>query len=51
LFFRSLGFKAVAILRDYYEDAVEDAYLMQYVCPDAQEAASDGDAARWRQAG
>ena len=30
LFFRSLGFRAVSVLRDYYEDTTEDAYLMQY---------------------
>lgn len=29
-FFRSGGFRAVTILRSYYEDAPEDAYLMQY---------------------
>ena len=30
LFFRSLGFKAVSVLRDFYDDTTEDAYLMQY---------------------
>ncbi|MBI3465076.1 MAG: ribosomal protein S18-alanine N-acetyltransferase [Planctomycetes bacterium] len=30
LFFRSLGFRAVSVLRDYYDDTPEDAYLMQY---------------------
>lgn len=30
LFFRSLGFRAVSLLRDFYEDTTEDAYLMQY---------------------
>ncbi|MEM7316575.1 MAG: ribosomal-protein-alanine N-acetyltransferase RimI, partial [Planctomycetota bacterium] len=30
LFFRSGGFKAVSVLRDFYEDTVEDAYMMQY---------------------
>ena len=30
LFFKSIGFKAVSVLRDFYEDSVEDAYLMQY---------------------
>jgi len=30
MFFRNLGFKAVAVLRDYYDDTVEDAYVMQY---------------------
>lgn len=30
LFFRSLGFRAISVLRDYYDDTTEDAYLMQY---------------------
>ncbi len=30
LFFRSLDFRAVSVLRDYYDDTVEDAYVMQY---------------------
>jgi [ribosomal protein S18]-alanine N-acetyltransferase len=30
LFFRSCGFRAVSVLRDFYEDTPEDAYLMQY---------------------
>ncbi|MDX1962452.1 MAG: ribosomal protein S18-alanine N-acetyltransferase [Pirellulales bacterium] len=30
LFFKSCGFRAVNVLRDYYEDTTEDAYLMQY---------------------
>src|SRR5262245_40362969 len=30
LFFRSQDFKAVKVLRDYYEDSGEDAYLMEY---------------------
>jgi ribosomal-protein-alanine N-acetyltransferase len=30
LFFRSCGFRAVSVLRDFYEDTTEDAYLMQY---------------------
>jgi len=30
LFFRSQGFKAVSILRDFYDDTVEDAYVFQY---------------------
>lgn len=29
LFFHKLGFKAVAVLADYYEDTTEDAYLMR----------------------
>ena len=30
VFFRSQGFRAVSVLRDYYEDTTEDAYLMQF---------------------
>jgi ribosomal-protein-alanine N-acetyltransferase len=30
LFFRSQGFKAVRVLRGFYEDSGEDAFLMQY---------------------
>lgn len=32
-FFRSCGFKAVTVLRSYYEDSPEDAYLMQWRLP------------------
>jgi ribosomal-protein-alanine N-acetyltransferase len=30
LFFRRLGFQAVTVLKDFYEDTVEDAYSMLY---------------------
>ena len=30
LFFKSLGFRAISVLRDFYNDTTEDAYLMQY---------------------
>lgn len=30
LFFRDLGFRAISVLRDHYDDTVEDAYLMEY---------------------
>jgi [ribosomal protein S18]-alanine N-acetyltransferase len=30
LFFRNLNFRAVSVLRDFYDDTTEDAYLMQY---------------------
>lgn len=30
VFFRDNGFRAVSILRDYYDDTTEDAYIMQY---------------------
>jgi [ribosomal protein S18]-alanine N-acetyltransferase len=29
LFFREVGFQAVSVLRDYYQDTDEDAYVMQ----------------------
>ncbi len=40
LFFRKLGFRAVSVLRDFYDDTTEDAYLMQftYQPADAEEA-------------
>ena len=30
LFFRSLGYRAISVLKDFYQDTTEDAYLMQY---------------------
>lgn len=30
IFFRENGFRAVSVLKDYYEDTPEDAYMMQY---------------------
>jgi ribosomal-protein-alanine N-acetyltransferase len=30
MFFKNLEFRAVSLLRDYYDDTVEDAYVMQY---------------------
>ena len=30
VFFRTLGFRAISVLRDFYEDTVEDAYLMEF---------------------
>ena len=30
VFFRENGFRAVSVLKDYYEDTPEDAYMMQY---------------------
>src|SRR5690349_4720827 len=32
LFFRAVGFRAVSVLRKFYEDTPEDAYLMQFRC-------------------
>jgi ribosomal-protein-alanine N-acetyltransferase len=34
LFYRSQGFKAVRVLRCFYEDTGEDAYLLQYRLPE-----------------
>ena len=31
VFFRNIGFRAISVLRDYYDDTVEDAYVMQYL--------------------
>jgi len=30
LFFRKLGFRVISLLRDFYDDTPEDAYLFQY---------------------
>ena len=38
LFFRSVGFRATSVLKDFYQDTTEDAYLMEY-CVEAQPAA------------
>ena len=35
LFFRTLGYRAISVLKDFYQDTTEDAYLMQYVLPSA----------------
>ena len=32
VFLRGLGFKAISVLKGFYEDTPEDAYLMQYRC-------------------
>lgn len=39
IFFRSLGYRATSVLKDFYEDTTEDAYLMQYSLQAAQEMA------------
>ena len=31
LFFRTLGFLATSVLKDFYQDTTEDAYLMEYL--------------------
>ena len=38
LFFRDLGFRAISVLRDFYDDTTEDAYLMQYRYRAAEES-------------
>jgi len=30
MFFKKQGFRAISVLRDFYDDTTEDAYLMQY---------------------
>ncbi|MCS7167576.1 MAG: ribosomal protein S18-alanine N-acetyltransferase [Gemmatales bacterium] len=37
LFFKALGFQAIRVLRGYYSDTGEDAYVMQYRLPDLAE--------------
>jgi [ribosomal protein S18]-alanine N-acetyltransferase len=32
LFFKKVGFRAITVLRSYYEDSPEDAYVMQFHC-------------------
>jgi ribosomal-protein-alanine N-acetyltransferase len=47
LFFKILGFKAISVLRDFYEDTTEDAYLMQYrYRPTAEELEMDEEEVR-----
>jgi ribosomal-protein-alanine N-acetyltransferase len=43
LFVRSCGFRAVSVLRDFYEDTPEDAYLMQYRFRGEESAAFVGE--------
>ena len=39
LFFRSVGFRATSVLRDFYDDTTEDAYRMEFLYqPTADEA-------------
>jgi len=38
LFFQKQGFRATSVLRDYYEDTSEDAYAMEYLLLEEQEA-------------
>jgi ribosomal-protein-alanine N-acetyltransferase len=44
IFFRENGFRAVSVLRSYYADTPEDAYLMQFrYRAERQSAAASGD--------
>ena len=38
LFFRSLGFRATGVLRNFYEDSTEDAFMMQLQSVTPEEA-------------
>lgn len=44
LFFRSLGFRAISVLKDFYNDTTEDAYLMHYLV--AAQAAAEASPRR-----
>jgi [ribosomal protein S18]-alanine N-acetyltransferase len=50
LFFKSLGFKAISVLRDFYVDTTEDAYLMQFRMTDSVAPAASNTEGR-RKAG
>ena len=39
VFFRSLGYRAITVLKDFYEDSTEDAYLMQFLSAEAASVA------------
>jgi ribosomal-protein-alanine N-acetyltransferase len=41
IFFRDMGFKAVRMLKNYYEDSGEDAYLMQFCLGDEESLDSE----------
>lgn len=47
LFFRQLDFRAISVLREFYEDTPEDAYLMQYrYRQSAEEVSSENQRSR-----
>ena len=50
LFFRDSGFRAISVLRDFYDDTTEDAYLMQFRYRPSQEE-RDAAAGTFRRAG
>lgn len=41
LFWKQVGFRAISVLREYYADTKEDAYLMQFRCKPAASPESD----------
>jgi ribosomal-protein-alanine N-acetyltransferase len=51
LFFRKAGFRATAVLRSFYDDSPEDAYLMQYSHPTGQFASEEASEHATRLAG
>jgi len=51
LFFKNLGFRAISVLRDYYEDTTEDAYLMQYRYRASVEEIAEAETGTRRMAG
>lgn len=46
LFFRALGFRAIHVLREYYDDSPEDAYVMQYRYKPGDADTADGEVRR-----
>jgi ribosomal-protein-alanine N-acetyltransferase len=48
LFFRAAGFRAISVLREFYEDTPEDAYIMEFWhhAPDVEEQPSVNRIAR-----
>lgn len=51
LFFRSLGFRATGVLRNFYEDSTEDAFLMQYRSAALEESAVESQRSSERRTG
>ncbi len=51
LFFRSLGFRATGVLRSFYEDSTEDAFLMQYRATETEAATVGNDWSHERRTG
>jgi ribosomal-protein-alanine N-acetyltransferase len=51
LFFRNLGFLATGVLRNFYEDSTEDAFLMQYRAAQADGVAAEKDWSQGRRTG